>query len=40
MRRPAGPVPEWGVFFQARTLSAYDPRLRGAFAYAEPFNHV
>ncbi|GAA3427170.1 GNAT family N-acetyltransferase [Streptosporangium sandarakinum] len=45
--RPAGaydvvsPVPEWGVFFQVRALSAYDPGdpgLRGAFAYAEPFN--
>ncbi|MFF0310329.1 GNAT family N-acetyltransferase [Streptosporangium sp. NPDC004379] len=37
------PVPEWEPFFQVRVLSAYDPddpRLRGAFAYAEPFNHV
>jgi putative acetyltransferase len=31
------PVPEWGPYFQARPLTAYDPSLRGPFRYAEPF---
>jgi putative acetyltransferase len=30
-------VPAWRPHFQVRTLSAYDPDLRGTFAYAEPF---
>ncbi|GAA1791161.1 N-acetyltransferase [Luedemannella flava] len=34
------PVPEWAPHFQARTLTTYTPDLRGAFAYAEPFNHL
>jgi putative acetyltransferase len=33
-------VPEWRPHFQVRTLSAYDPGVRGAFAYAEPFDRV
>ncbi|RJL32854.1 GNAT family N-acetyltransferase [Bailinhaonella thermotolerans] len=31
------PVPEWGSHFQARTLTAYDPSIRGEFVYAKPF---
>lgn len=34
------PVPEWGRYFQVRTLSAYSSGLRGRFAYAEPFDRV
>jgi putative acetyltransferase len=34
------PVPEWAPHFMVRTLSAYRPELRGAFAYAEPFDRV
>lgn len=34
------PVPEWRPHFQVRTLTAYDPALRGVFAYAEPFDRV
>lgn len=34
------PVPEWAPHFQARTLSAYRPSIRGQFAYAEPFNQL
>jgi putative acetyltransferase len=33
-------VPEWRPHFQVRTLSAYDPGVRGAFAYASPFDRV
>ncbi|MEU5875287.1 N-acetyltransferase [Glycomyces sp. NPDC047369] len=29
--------PEWGYFFQIRTLAAWDEDLRGTFAYAPPF---
>lgn len=32
--------PEWEPHFQVRTLAAYDPALRGAFAYAEPFDRM
>jgi len=32
--------PEWSPHFQVRTLAAYDPSLRGAFAYAEPFDRM
>jgi putative acetyltransferase len=32
------PVPEWAPHFQVRTLTTYRPEMRGAFAYAEPFN--
>jgi putative acetyltransferase len=31
------PEPAWGAYFQARPLTAYAPRLRGAFRYAQPF---
>ncbi|TCO58088.1 GNAT family N-acetyltransferase [Actinocrispum wychmicini] len=34
----APPVPEWQQHFQVRTLAAHDPRLRGTFTYAEPFD--
>ncbi|GAA2309389.1 N-acetyltransferase [Glycomyces scopariae] len=30
--------PEWGPYFQIRTLSAWDEGLRGTFAYAPPFS--
>lgn len=36
----APPDPAWGTYFQVRTLGAYDPALRGTFAYAEPFDRV
>jgi putative acetyltransferase len=32
--------PEWAEHFQVRTLTAYDPALRGAFAYPEPFDRM
>jgi putative acetyltransferase len=31
------PVPEWAPNFQARALAAYDPSIRGEFAFAKPF---
>jgi putative acetyltransferase len=34
------PRPEWAPHFQVRTLAAYEPSLRGAFAYAEPFDRM
>ncbi|NED96127.1 N-acetyltransferase [Phytoactinopolyspora alkaliphila] len=34
------PVPEWGAHFQVRTLSAYEPTMRGEFQYAAPFNDL
>jgi putative acetyltransferase len=34
------PVPAWAPHFQARTLTAHRPELRGRFAYAEPFDRV
>ncbi|THA25857.1 N-acetyltransferase [Streptomyces sp. RKND-216] len=36
----APPDPAWTTAFQVRTLSAYDPAMRGTFAYAEPFSQV
>ncbi|GAB2845850.1 N-acetyltransferase [Actinoallomurus bryophytorum] len=33
-------VPEWRPHFQVRALSAYDPGVRGMFAYPEPFDRV
>jgi putative acetyltransferase len=33
-------VPEWKPHFQVRTLSAYVPRIRGTFAYPEPFDRI
>ena len=41
--REFGIVPpdlSWDTYFQVRPLTAYDPAVRGAFAYAEPFNHI
>lgn len=32
--------PEWGEHFQVRTLTAYDPAVRGEFAYPEPFDRT
>jgi putative acetyltransferase len=32
--------PEWEPHFQVRTLTAFDPALRGAFAYPEPFDRI
>ena len=34
------PEPQWEPHFQVRTLTAYRPRLRGPFAYPEPFDNV
>lgn len=34
------PVAEWGAHFQARTLTAYRPSIRGEFEYAKPFNDL
>lgn len=34
------PVAAWGEHFQARPLSAYDPAIRGEFAYAQPFTEL
>jgi putative acetyltransferase len=32
--------PEWEEHFQVRTLTAYDPAVRGQFAYSEPFDRM
>jgi putative acetyltransferase len=32
--------PGWGEHFQVRTFTAYDPALRGEFAYPEPFDRM
>jgi putative acetyltransferase len=32
--------PEWEPHFQVRTLTAYDPVVRGRFAYPEPFERL
>ena len=32
--------PEWEADFQVRTLTAYDPAVRGGFAYPEPFDRL
>lgn len=34
------PDPAWGEHFQVRTLTAYDPAVRGTFTYAEPFDDL
>ncbi|OPF78116.1 N-acetyltransferase [Streptomyces antioxidans] len=34
------PDPAWGEYFQVRTLTAYQPTVKGPFQYAEPFDHV
>jgi putative acetyltransferase len=36
----APPHPGYGEYFQVRTLSAYEPALRGTFAYAAPFDDL
>ena len=36
----APPLDEWAPHFQARTLHAWDPAMRGRFTYAEPFSRV
>lgn len=33
------PDPQWGRYFQVRSLSAYRP-VKGVFAYAEPFSRL
>jgi putative acetyltransferase len=32
--------PEWVTHFQVRTLTAYDPAVRGEFGYPEPFDRL
>lgn len=34
------PRPQWQPHFQVRPLTAYQPGLRGTFAYAEPFDRT
>jgi putative acetyltransferase len=34
----APPDPEWGIFFQVRLLTAYDPAVRGTFRFATAFD--
>jgi putative acetyltransferase len=34
------PRPEWRPHFQVRTLTGYQPALRGTFAYPEPFDRT
>ena len=34
------PVAEWVSHFQVRTLTAYEPELRGTFRYAGPFDDL
>ncbi|GII56430.1 N-acetyltransferase [Planotetraspora thailandica] len=34
------PVAEWAPHFQARPLTAYEPAIRGAFVYAQPFREL
>jgi putative acetyltransferase len=36
----APPVSEWQPYFQVRTLTTHDPRLRGTFTYAEAFDRL
>ncbi|MFG2814423.1 GNAT family N-acetyltransferase [Streptomyces sp. NPDC048410] len=36
----APPDPNWGDYFQLRPLTAYDPTVRGTFAYPEPFDNL
>ena len=33
-------VPEWAEHFQVRTLTAYDPKVSGEFAYPGPFDRI
>jgi putative acetyltransferase len=34
------PQPPWQPYFQVRTLTGYQPQVRGTFAYPEPFDRV
>jgi putative acetyltransferase len=34
------PEPRWGDHFQVRTLSTWDPSVRGPFSYAAPFTDL
>ncbi|WP_246157985.1 GNAT family N-acetyltransferase [Catellatospora sichuanensis] len=34
------PAAEWGIHFQVRPLTGYDPAVRGVFTYAEPFGRL
>jgi predicted N-acetyltransferase YhbS/1-acyl-sn-glycerol-3-phosphate acyltransferase len=34
------PKPQWQPHFQVRVLTSYQPRLRGTFAYPEPFDRT
>jgi putative acetyltransferase len=34
------PDPQWGRYFQARTLAAYEPTQAGAFEYAPAFSRI
>ncbi|NEE01690.1 GNAT family N-acetyltransferase [Phytoactinopolyspora halotolerans] len=34
------PDPNWGAHFQVRSLSAYQPSIRGRFEYAKPFSEL
>ena len=34
------PRAQWQPHFQVRVLTSYQPRLRGAFAYPEPFDRT
>ncbi|AGP57930.1 GNAT family N-acetyltransferase [Streptomyces rapamycinicus] len=36
----SAPDPAWGEYFQVRTLTAYQPTVKGPFRYAEPFDRV
>jgi putative acetyltransferase len=36
----AAPDPQWGKYFQARVLSAYDGTQSGTFRYADPFSRL
>jgi putative acetyltransferase len=36
----AAPDPQWGKYFQARALSAYDGTQSGTFRYADPFSRL
>jgi putative acetyltransferase len=33
-------VSGWQPYFQVRTLACYQPTVRGAFRYAEPFDRT
>ena len=34
------PTPEWQPHFQIRVLTSYQPPVRGAFTYPEPFDRT